>query len=170
MTKQQRSKQAWAKWRKLVAGQARSGETVAAFCRRRGLCEPHFYWWKKRLGEAIGTKFVEVKLAPPAPIAPWAAGDPRLEVRLANGQSPWVGPGFDAKHVRSLLAASKMRAIDLRYRPRAFSFSDFSGEYASYFSTGIGTEPRCNTSVLPSLLFMFILTIPRALAVLPVKR
>jgi len=26
-------------------------------------------------------------------------------------------------------------------RPRAFSFNDFSGEYASYFSTGMGTQP-----------------------------
>ncbi len=39
-------------WQKLVAEQARSGETVAAFRRERGLCAPHFYWWKKRLPEA----------------------------------------------------------------------------------------------------------------------
>src|SRR5487761_3823 len=30
----------------------------------------------------------------------------------------------------------------LARRFRAFSFNDFSGEYAFYFSTGIGTEPR----------------------------
>jgi hypothetical protein len=78
MTKQQqRSWQAWAKWRKLVAEQAVSGETVKAFCRKRGLCAPHFFAWKKRLREAAATngnrsnfsestfnrKFVEVKLA-----------------------------------------------------------------------------------------------------------
>ncbi len=102
MTQQQRSKQAWAKWRKLVAGQARSGETVAAFCRKRRLCVPHFYWWKKRLGEAAATRFVEVKL--PAPIPQGAADDSRVEVRLGNGRSLLVGPGFDAEHVRALLA------------------------------------------------------------------
>jgi hypothetical protein len=40
MTQQQRSKQAWAKWRKLVAERGRSGETVTAFCRKRRLCVP----------------------------------------------------------------------------------------------------------------------------------
>ena len=32
-------------------------------------------------------------------------------------------------------------ALNLSQRFRAFSFTDFSGEYAFYFSTGIGTEP-----------------------------
>jgi hypothetical protein len=32
-------------------------------------------------------------------------------------------------------------ALNLSWRFRAFSFNDFSGEYAFYFSTGIGTEP-----------------------------
>ncbi len=104
MTQRERSRRAWAKWRKLAAEQARSGETVAAFCRRRRLCVPHFYWWKKRLGEAAATRFVEVKSAAPMPIAPGAAGDSRVEVRLGNGRSLLVGPGFDAEHLRALLA------------------------------------------------------------------
>jgi hypothetical protein len=32
-------------------------------------------------------------------------------------------------------------ALNLSRRFRAFSFTDFSGEYAFYFSTGMGTEP-----------------------------
>src|SRR3989442_9493382 len=32
-------------------------------------------------------------------------------------------------------------ALNLLQRFRAFSFNDFSGEYAFYFSTGMGTEP-----------------------------
>jgi hypothetical protein len=32
-------------------------------------------------------------------------------------------------------------ALNLSQRFRAFSFTDFSGEYAFYFSTGMGTEP-----------------------------
>src|SRR2546428_833150 len=32
-------------------------------------------------------------------------------------------------------------ALNLSRRFRAFSFNDFSGEYAFYFSTGMGTEP-----------------------------
>ncbi len=81
---------------------------MTAYCRKRRLCVPHFYWWKKRVGEATATKFVEVRL--PAPIAPGAAGDSRVEVRLGNGRSLLVGPGFDAEHVRALLAVMESRA------------------------------------------------------------
>ena len=101
MTQRQRSKKAWTKWRGLVAEQARSGQSVAAFCRERSLCVPHFYWWKRRLWDGKATKFVEVQLAEPAVSAP---GDSRIEVRLQNGRSLVVGRGFDPEHVRALLA------------------------------------------------------------------
>jgi hypothetical protein len=109
MTRQQRSGKAWAKWRKLVAEQARSGETVAAFCRSRRLCAPYFFAWKKRLSRSTGAKFVEVKLAEAAP-EPRVPGDSRVEVRLPNGRSRLVGPGFDAEHLRALLAVVESRA------------------------------------------------------------
>jgi hypothetical protein len=101
MTQRQRSKKAWTKWRGLVSEQARSGQSVAAFCRERSLCAPHFYWWKKRLRDGEATKFVEVELAEPSVSAP---GDSRIEVRLQNGRSLMVGPGFNPEHVRALLA------------------------------------------------------------------
>src|SRR5437899_170572 len=47
MTK--RSKKAWMKWRRLVSEQARSGQSVKAFCREQGLCRPYFVVWKKRV-------------------------------------------------------------------------------------------------------------------------
>ena len=37
------------KWRRLVSEQARSGQSVKAFCREHGLCRPYFFVWKKRL-------------------------------------------------------------------------------------------------------------------------
>jgi hypothetical protein len=39
----------WAKWRRLVSEQIASGQTVAAFCRDRGLRVWQFYDWKKQL-------------------------------------------------------------------------------------------------------------------------
>ena len=112
MTRQERSKKVWAKWRKLVAEQMRRGQSVAAFCHERRLCAPHFFAWKKRLREA-GTlrqpqggeaaQFVEVKLVAVAPAAS-LAGDSRVEIRLQNGRSLLVGPGFDAQHLQALLA------------------------------------------------------------------
>lgn len=98
MTK--RTKKAWRKWRKLVSEQGRSGQTVTAFCRERGLCRPYFFVWKKRLCESAAAKFLEVQVAEPAPSMP---DDSRIEVRLQNGRSLVVGRGFDAEHMRALL-------------------------------------------------------------------
>jgi hypothetical protein len=98
MTK--RSKKAWTKWRKLVREQARSRQTVMAFCRERGLCRPYFFTWKKRLQESTTAKFLEVQVTERAPSM---AGDAGVEIRLQNGRSLMVRPGFDAGHVRALL-------------------------------------------------------------------
>jgi hypothetical protein len=131
MRQRERSKQVWAKWRELVSEQGRSGQSVAVFCRERGLCAPHFYAWKKRLREADGgqgevraplAKFVEVKLVPAGPglagagrdagaaRVSRAAGDARVEVLLKNGRSLRVGPGFDAELVRALVAVVESAA------------------------------------------------------------
>jgi hypothetical protein len=99
MTK--RGKKAWTKWRRLVSEQARSGQTVTAFCRERALCRPYFFVWKKRLRKGTPTKFLEVRVKERAPSAP---SEPRVEVRLKNGRSLVVERGFDAEHVRALLA------------------------------------------------------------------
>ncbi|HUJ81710.1 MAG TPA: hypothetical protein VLW83_07495 [Candidatus Acidoferrales bacterium] len=96
MTK--RSKKAWTKWRKLVSEQARSGQTVIAFCRERGLCRAYFFTWKKRLQQDTQAKFLEVQVTESAP----SGG--AVEIRLQNGRSLMVRPGFDAEHVRALLA------------------------------------------------------------------
>ena len=137
MRQRERSRQVWGKWRKLVSEQGRSGQSVAAFCRERGLCAPYFFAWKKRLREADAgqevlraplTKFVEVQVAPGG----WgqagearderaagvvrgasvsrAAGDVRVEVLLKNGRSLRVGPGFDAELVRALMAVVESAA------------------------------------------------------------
>jgi len=102
VTQRERSRKARAKWQKLVSEQGRSGQSVAAFCRERGLCASLFFWWKKRLREAAETKFVEVKLATAAP-EPSRPSDSRVEIRLRNGRSLVVGRGFDTEQVRVLV-------------------------------------------------------------------
>jgi transposase-like protein len=99
MTK--RSKKAWTKWRKLVSEQARSGQSVKAFCREHGLCRPCFFVWKKRLQEGLPMKFLEVQVTEHVPNSFSDAG---VEIRLKNGRSLMVRAGFDAEHVRVLLA------------------------------------------------------------------
>ena len=122
MKQRQRSKQVWGKWRKFVREQGRSGQNVAAFCRERGLCAPHFFAWKKRLREAGGGEFVEVQgvpvgwgqggdmREPSAASVSRSVGDARVEVLLKNGRSLRVGPGFDAELVRALVAVLESAA------------------------------------------------------------
>jgi len=56
--------------------------------------------WKKRLQEGTPTKFVEVQVY--ERIAS-TSSDSSVEIRLQNGRSLMVRPGFDAEHVRALL-------------------------------------------------------------------
>ena len=99
MTK--RTQKAWTKWRRLIREHARSGQTARAFCRDRGLCRPYFFTWKKRLQEDTQAKFLEVQVTESAP-----TGD-AVEIRLQNGRSLMVRPGFDAEHVRALLTVAE---------------------------------------------------------------
>jgi hypothetical protein len=87
MTRKQRSGKAWKKWRGLICAHAESGQTITAFCQERGLSRPSFFAWKKRLSQAAPSR-----------------GTAAIEVRLRNGRSLLLASGFDATHVRSLLA------------------------------------------------------------------
>jgi hypothetical protein len=97
--------EAWTKWRGLVSEQSQSGQSVAAFCRERDLRAWHFYEWKKRLRESEAAKFVEMRIAAPAePVVASGARSSAIEVRLREGLSLLVEPGFDASHLRALLS------------------------------------------------------------------
>jgi transposase-like protein len=101
----QRRADAWAKWRGLVADQNASGQSVARFCSERGLSSAQLFAWKKRLRDAEATRFVALELAP-VPEAKWPAvtRGRAIEVRLVRDRSLIVEPGFDAHHLRALLA------------------------------------------------------------------
>ncbi|WP_321475971.1 IS66 family insertion sequence element accessory protein TnpA [uncultured Paludibaculum sp.] len=105
-----RGPEAWTKWRELVAEQERSGQSVAAFCRARGLSPTHFFAWKKRLILAGPQPFVEVHLVDAGRATQAAAGHgPAIEIRLPTGRSLLVEPGFDPNHLRALLAVLESR-------------------------------------------------------------
>ena len=108
--RQSRTEQ-WAKWRGLFLEQLSSGQTVAAFCRDRGIRDSQFYDWKKRLRKGEAVNFVEVELKEcgeqrmPAP-----ERYPAIEIRLNKGRSLLVEPGFDANHLRALLTVLETEA------------------------------------------------------------
>ena len=97
--------EAWTKWRGPVAEQKQSGQSVAAFCRERGVPTSQMFSWKRRLREAEVAKFVEVAIN--ATLDTEATAEVRssaIEVRLVKGRSLVVEPGFDVHHLRALLA------------------------------------------------------------------
>ena len=103
----ERGAESWAKWRSLVSEQQASGQSVSAFCHERGMTSSQLFAWKKRLREAEKAKFVEVQVAPHK--EPHHPGTTRgrgrtIEIRLVRGCSLVVEPGFDADHLRTLLA------------------------------------------------------------------
>jgi hypothetical protein len=94
-----------AKWRELVSEQRQSGQTVNAFCQDRGLPRSLFYDWKSRLREREVEKFVEVRVMRGEERAlPGPGHSGAIEIRLSKGRSLLVEPGFDAGHLRALLA------------------------------------------------------------------
>ena len=92
------------KWQSLFSEQEQSGESAAAFCRARGLREPLFYYWKKRLRGTAVPQFVEVGLTKEKREEAPACLGTTIEVRLRNGRSVVVAPEFSANHLRAVLA------------------------------------------------------------------
>jgi len=94
-----------------VAEHAGSGLSVAAFCRERGLLPAsQFFAWKWRLSQAASRQFVEVRVArTEGPAQQTTAHGRAIEIRL-GGRCVFVEPGFDADHLRAVLAALETRA------------------------------------------------------------
>lgn len=100
-----------AKWCDLISEQQQSGKSIAGFCRERGLRAWQFYEWKKRLSETEASQFLEVRVGPAAESKqPAPAHDQGIEIRLNHGRSLLVEPGFDAQHLRALLAVLESEA------------------------------------------------------------
>jgi hypothetical protein len=85
-------------------------QSIRSFPPRTGRSFPGTFGpkeWKKRLREAEKAKFVEVQVAPyKEPHHPGTTPERgrTIEIRLVRGCSLVVEPGFDADHLRALLA------------------------------------------------------------------
>ena len=83
-------------WRKLIAEQEASGETIRAFCRRRGIGDHSLYFWRRRLRQGEPVQFALVKTV--------GSGAP-LELFLAGGERLRISNGVDAATLRLVLDA-----------------------------------------------------------------
>src|SRR5215472_13587692 len=54
--------------RAIVSEQIASGQSVAAFCKERGVTSAQVFAWKKRLREAEKAQFMEVQVKPGEPL------------------------------------------------------------------------------------------------------
>ena len=87
------------RWRAIVRGQAQSGLSVAAYCRRVRVPASSFYAWRRKLRDT--GMFTEVRVTP----EPDSANDHgALELHLPRGRRVIVRPGFDRQTLRDLVA------------------------------------------------------------------
>ena len=109
-----RSSEAAGKWRGIVAEQAASGQTVAEFCRRRGLAASSLFAWRRRLTLSAGppaAAFVEARTAAESHGdvdggggGPADAGGVEI-VCGGGGRRVVVRPGFDRRLLLDVIGA-----------------------------------------------------------------
>lgn len=87
-----------ARWGEILRRQAKSGLSVAAFCRRSRIPQASFYAWRRRLRSAAA--FTEVRVSP-EPVSTSGA----LELVLPGGRRIMVRPGFDRATLLALVDA-----------------------------------------------------------------
>jgi hypothetical protein len=89
-------------WQQWIQDWRASGLSVRGFCLRRGLAQPSFYAWRRKLERraAEPATFIPLRILTDARAASAAA----LEIVLADGRSVRVQPGFDRATLRQVLA------------------------------------------------------------------
>lgn len=95
-----------ARWRGLIAEQERSGESVAGFAERRGLCAATLYWWRSRLrrGQDGALKLAAVEIVA-SPRSDATVLGSHFEIECRGGRRLRVPSGFDERELARLVAA-----------------------------------------------------------------
>jgi transposase-like protein len=78
-------------WRQIVSAQPGSGLSIAAYCRDRGISQPSFFVWRRRL-RGVAAPFVELTASPAAGVE---GNAPAVEVLLRGGRRLLLRSGFD---------------------------------------------------------------------------
>jgi transposase-like protein len=93
------------KWTDLIRQHEQSGAAVKVFCRDRGVSEPSFYSWRKRLATNQPVRFALVESSGSA-----AKDHAPMELILASGDRLRISPGTDATTLRTVLNVLRERA------------------------------------------------------------
>jgi transposase-like protein len=86
-------------WRKLIAEQEGGRQKVRPFCRERGITEPSFYYWRKRLRKRESVQFALLETRP----TDTGSTSSALELVLTSGERLRVGKEVDAATLRMVL-------------------------------------------------------------------
>jgi len=97
-------------WRRAIRQQADSGISVRSWCRKQGLKEASFYWWRRELAqrnaEPRSTSFVPVHVTGDGP----RDGDRQIEIVLADGRCVRVTGSVDRQVLSDVLDVLERRA------------------------------------------------------------
>ena len=122
MARGQRDPELERQWRERIACWQASGLTVREFCRRHGLLETSFYYWKRELRKrdtaaSIATKSSPAKKSPPTFLPLTVLPTPTLsvEVRCPSGHVVLLS-ACDAMSLSSLFAALDPQAQEPQAR------------------------------------------------------
>lgn len=74
------SNQLESKWRSLIRGWERSGETQVKYCRRQGIALATFQYWRKKLKEKGAGSFIEL-----VPAVSEGRSNSEIELELPHG-------------------------------------------------------------------------------------
>jgi transposase-like protein len=83
-------------WRKLIAEQEGGGQKVRAFCQERGIGEPSFYYWRKRLRKSETMRFALLETTPDS-------DSTAQELVLRTGERLRIGNEVDGATLRKVL-------------------------------------------------------------------
>lgn len=93
-------------WRQAIERQARSGDSIAAFCEAEGVSTASFYTWRKRLRDVLSRQpaLLPVTIAPT--LTGWnPAARSCVEIVLAGGILLRVPDGITPQTLHDVLAA-----------------------------------------------------------------
>ena len=95
------------KWRGILDEHARSGVSIAQFCRERGVSQPSFYQWRRRLADSVNgitptpdpTSFVRLRVAEGSP----PNGEVVIQLPAATVRVPSCSPEMLAAAITALV-------------------------------------------------------------------
>jgi hypothetical protein len=116
MSRQQRDLKRERTWRRHIAEQRASGQTIRAYCDARQIRETSFYFWRteiaKRDREAAAEPNTVPKTAafvPVAVVASSTTASSAIDIRLASGHHLRVRAGCDCRLLAEVVAVLQAR-------------------------------------------------------------